>query len=91
MPAVLAEMAFLGNTQEVDLLRTGELQEAEAMAIAAAVERWFTTSDPGEGFTEPSFGLRSSGGGGGLDGCTDPDLGATSEVPPELQGAVDPG
>ena len=83
IPAVLAEMAFLGNEQEVDLLRSGELQEASAQAIAAAVERWFTTDDPGSGFVEPSFGLRSSGGGGGLAGCADPDLGSDIELDEE--------
>lgn len=82
VPAVLAEMAFMGNEQEVELFRTGELQEASAVAIATAVERWFTTDDPGTGFVEPSFGLRSSGGGGGLGGCDDPDLGETVEVEP---------
>ena len=80
MPAVLAEMAFLGNEAEVDLIRTGALQEASAVAIATAIERWFTSDDPGSGFVEPSFGLRSSGGGGGLGGCTDPDLGETVDV-----------
>lgn len=79
-PAVLAEMAFLGNEAEVDLMRSGELQSAEAQAIATAVLRWFTTDDAGSGFVEPSFGLRSSGGGGGLDGCADPDFGETVEV-----------
>ena len=79
-PAVLAEMAFLGNEAEVELLRSGELQAASAKAISQAVIRWFTTDDPGIGFVEPSFGLRSSGGGGGLDGCTDPDLGGTFDL-----------
>ncbi|MFT7476704.1 MAG: N-acetylmuramoyl-L-alanine amidase [Verrucomicrobiales bacterium] len=78
--AVLAEMAFLGNQAEVDLLKTGQLQTAEAEAIAAAIVRWFTTDDAGSGFVEPSFGLRTSGGGGGLNGCTDPDLGDTIEL-----------
>ena len=78
-PAVLAEMAFLGNRAEVELLQSGQLQGAEAEAIAAAVLRWFTTDDPGSGFIEPTFGLLSSGGGGGLNGCTDPDLGETVE------------
>lgn len=85
VPAVLAEMAFLGNEQEVELMRTGELQEASAVAIATAVERWFTTDDPGTGFVEPSFGLRSSGGGGGLAGCGDPDLGAVDVGDEQLQ------
>lgn len=88
MPAVLAEMAFLGNAAEVDLLRTGELQVAEAKAISAAVERWFTTDDPGSGFVEPSFGLRSSGGGGGLDGCVDPDLGSIVDLEAEREAEI---
>lgn len=83
-PAVLAEMAFLGNEAEVELMRSGELQAAEAEALTQAIVRWFTTNDPGSGFVEPSFGLLSSGGGGGLGGCTDPDLGETLGVPLEI-------
>lgn len=88
-PAVLAEMAFLGNSAEVDLMRTGELQVAEAQAISQAIVRWFTTDDPGVGFVEPSFGLRSSGGGGGLSGCQDPDLGETADIATELAEALE--
>lgn len=75
MPAVLVEMSFLGNPAEVELLRTRDFLLAEARAISQAVVRWFTTDDPGSGFVEPSFSLRSSGGGGGTSGCVDPDLG----------------
>lgn len=89
--AVLAEMAFLGNPAEVDLLRSGQLQAAEAEAIVAAIVRWFTTDDPGSGFVEPSFGLTSSGGGGRLDGCVDPDLGETAEVAEELAESFEAG
>ena len=89
-PSVLAEMAFLGNEAEVDLLRTGELQEASAQALTQAVVRWFTTDDPGSGFVEPSFGLRSSGGGGGLDGCVDPDIGPTVEAAAEIEDEGEP-
>ncbi len=78
--SVLAEMAFMGNEAEVALMRSGELQTASANAISNAVVRWFTTNDPGSGFVEPSFGLRSSGGGGGLGNCQDPDLGPTVEA-----------
>jgi N-acetylmuramoyl-L-alanine amidase len=79
-PAVLAEMSFLGNPEEVDLLRSPDFLRAEAEAISDAVIRWFTTDDPGSGFVEPSFTLRSSGGGGGTNGCVDPDLGETVEL-----------
>lgn len=81
MPAVLAEMAFMGNPAEVELLRTRRFRVAEAQSITDAVVRWFSTDDPGSGFTEPSFGLRSSGGGGGLTGCVDPDLGIDTSLP----------
>lgn len=86
--AVLAEMAFLGNEAEVALLRSGELQTAEAIAISNAIIRWFTTDDPGSGFVEPSFGLRSSGGGGGTGGCVDPDLGETLDLASELSDSL---
>ena len=84
MPAVLAEMSFMGNPEELELLQTREFITAEAQAITDAIVRWFSTDDPGSGFVEPSFGLRSSGGGGGLAGCQDPDLGATDELPPDV-------
>ena len=82
--SVLAEMAFLGNEAEVDLIRSGELQQAEAIALSQAIIRWLTTDDPGSGFVEPSFSLLSAGGGGGVSGCEDPDLGETFDVVEEL-------
>ncbi len=84
MPAVLAEMAFMGNPAEIELLATRRFRVAEAQAITDAVVRWYTTDDPGSGFVEPSFGLRSSGGGGGLAGCADPDLGLDTADPPNV-------
>jgi|GEM_PF-3338992 len=52
-PAVLAEMAFLGNTAEVDLMRTGELQIAERLmhyrkGAVQYDERSETVEDPRE-------------------------------------------
>ncbi len=82
--AVLAEMGFLGNPEEIALLQSGELQIAEAQAIANAVVRWFTTEDPGLGYVEPSFALRAAGSGGGVSGCVDPDLGETYDLAGEL-------
>ncbi|RZV46670.1 MAG: N-acetylmuramoyl-L-alanine amidase [Acidimicrobiales bacterium] len=84
MPAVLAEMSFMGNPGELALLQTEPFLEAEARSITAAVVRWFTTDDPGSGFAESSFTISSSGGGGGLGNCTDPDLGPTAEFPPDF-------
>ena len=77
---MLAEMSFMGNPVEAALLADDEFRSAEAEAITNAVVRWYETNDAGSGFVEPSFGLRSSGGGGGLGGCTDPDLGRLGGV-----------
>ncbi|NNK91173.1 MAG: hypothetical protein HKO87_01970, partial [Acidimicrobiia bacterium] len=83
----------MGNPIELDLLGTRRFLVAEAQAIADAVVRWYSTSDPGSGFVEPSFTLSSSEGGGGLRGCEDPDLGPNEAVPADFVeasvGAVD--
>lgn len=84
VPAVLAEMGFMGNEDELALMRTGEFQQAESVAISNAVIRFFNTDDPGSGFVEPSFALTAAGGGGGLGGCVDPDLGETFDLAGEL-------
>jgi N-acetylmuramoyl-L-alanine amidase len=85
--AVLAEMSFMGNPAELELLGTRRFLVAEATAIADAVIRWYATSDAGSGFVEPSFELTSSGGGGGLGGCEDPDLGPTADLPADFDPA----
>jgi len=90
--AVLAEMSFTGNPAEEELMGTRAFLDAEAHAITDAVVRWFTTDDGGVGFVEPSFAITSSGGGGGLGGCEDPDLGPTIEVPADVAERVgEPG
>ena len=90
--AVLAEMSFMGNPTELELLATRTFLVAEAQAIADAVVRWYA-DETGSGHVEPSFTLTSSGGGGGLAGCEDPDLGDVGELPadfdPAVVGAVD--
>lgn len=78
--AVLAEMSFLGNAAEEELLNSQEFIDAEAQAIVDAIVRWFTSTDPGSGFVEPSFELRSDAGTGTLSGCTDPDLGPSESL-----------
>lgn len=89
-PSVLAEMSFLGNPEEVELLRSPTFLRAEAAAISNAIVRWFTSDDPGSGFVEPSFTLRSSGGGGGTGGCVDPDLGDAEDPTAEQRLLVSP-
>ena len=82
--AVLAEMAYMGNEEELALMRTGELQEASARAITQAALRFLTTDDPGSGFVDSDVVLTQAGSGGGLGGCIDPDLGATLDLGDEL-------
>lgn len=72
--AVLAEMIYIGNPSEAELLATSDFLNAEAEAIAAAVRRWLETADPGAGFVEPSYRLTAPGGGGGSVNCVDPPL-----------------
>ena len=73
-PAVLVEAAYLSNPAEADLLADPGVQDAEAQAIAAAVERWFETDDPGSGFMDPLPRGDESSGGGTFANCKDPDL-----------------
>ena len=71
---MLAELAFISNPAEAQLLVTPEFQQAEARALATAVLRWFSTDDPGTGFTEPYPRESPAGPGGGTEGCIDPAL-----------------
>lgn len=75
VPAVLSEAAFLTNAPEEALLRDPAVQAAEGQAIARAVVRFATTTDPGSGFVEPYPRTAPAGPGGGADGCVDPPLG----------------
>ena len=73
-PGVLAELAFLSNPPEADLLTRLDVQQAEGEAVAHGISRFLTTEDPGSGFTEPYPRQAPAGGGGGAAGCTDPPL-----------------
>ena len=75
VPGVLSEALFISNPPEADLLARADVQAAEAEAIAAAITRFLTTSDPGSGFTEPVPRTTPAGPGGGATGCVDPPLG----------------
>ena len=73
--SVLAEFAYISNESEADLLLRPEVQEALAVSIAAAVERFTTSDDPGSGFTdEPIFRGYGPSGAGFTEGCVDPAL-----------------
>ncbi|HEX7095648.1 MAG TPA: N-acetylmuramoyl-L-alanine amidase, partial [Acidimicrobiales bacterium] len=74
VPAALAELAYVTNPPEEDLLRTPEFRAVEGKAIARAVLRYLTTDDPGTGFVGPSDRTEPAGPGGGSAGCVDPPL-----------------
>lgn len=70
-PAVLAELAFLDNPAEADLLARPEVQRSEGEALARAIVRHMTTDAEGSGYVEGRL-MGPSGGGGGPGICTDP-------------------
>jgi N-acetylmuramoyl-L-alanine amidase len=51
--SVLAELAFISNQAEAELLAQPEFQRVEGEAVARGILRYITTQDPGSGFTEP--------------------------------------
>ncbi|HEX2700767.1 MAG TPA: N-acetylmuramoyl-L-alanine amidase [Acidimicrobiales bacterium] len=72
--SALAELAFVSNPPEADLLSRPDVQQAEGEAVARAILRFLTTRDPGSGFTEPYPRTSPAGGGGGSSNCVDPPL-----------------
>ncbi|PLS76758.1 MAG: hypothetical protein CYG61_00470 [Actinobacteria bacterium] len=74
VPAVLAELAFVSNPPEAELLVRPDVQKVEGEAVARGVLRFLNTSDPGSGYTEPYPRSSPAGGGGGSSGCVDPPL-----------------
>jgi N-acetylmuramoyl-L-alanine amidase len=71
--SVIAELAFLSNPPERDLLTRADVQQAEGEAVARAIVRFLKTRDPGSGFVEP-VQRDTPTGGGGAQGCVDPAL-----------------
>jgi N-acetylmuramoyl-L-alanine amidase len=71
--SALAELAFINNPPEADLLARADVQHVEAMAVAKAIGRYLNTDDPGSGFTQP-YARTTPAGGGGNANCTDPAL-----------------
>ena len=76
--AALAELAFLSNPAEADLLADPEVQRVEGEAVARGIVRFLTTGDPGSGYVEggqmPPRPRNGPRGGGGDDECDDPVL-----------------
>ena len=72
--AVLAELAFISNPPEAELLGRPEVQRVEGEAVARGIERFLATSDPGSGFVTPYPRDEPAGPGGGTAGCVDPPL-----------------
>lgn len=72
--AVLAELLFLSNPPEADLVNRPEVQKVEGEAVARGIIRYLRTGDPGSGYTDAYPRTEPAGGGGGLTGCTDPPL-----------------
>jgi hypothetical protein len=71
--ASLAELAFINNAPEAELLARADVQKVEGEAVARGIIRYLTTSDPGSGFTQP-YARTTPAGGGGKTNCTDPAL-----------------
>jgi N-acetylmuramoyl-L-alanine amidase len=73
IPSVLIEAGYMTNPQEATLMSRADYSQNEAQAVANAVRRFLTTSDPGSGFKKPNDrGFETGTGGGGFDGCTEP-------------------
>jgi N-acetylmuramoyl-L-alanine amidase len=73
-PAVLAELAYLTNPPEAELLATAEYRLAVTAAMADAVEAFFGSDDQGAGFVDQPRTFTPSGATGGVGGCEEPAL-----------------
>ncbi len=73
--SVLAEIAYISNRSEAELMSTRQAQDEVAAAIARAFARWVNTTDPGGGYTDnPIFRGYGPSGAGFTEGCVDPPL-----------------
>lgn len=74
VPASLAELAFVSNPPEAELLARADVQKVEGEAVARGIVRYLTTRDPGSGYTTPYPRTTPAGPGGGSSNCVDPTL-----------------
>ena len=73
--SVLAELAFISNPPEAELIARADVQKVEGEAVAKGIIRYLTTKDPGSGFVEPYPRVDPPGTGGGTSrSCRDPQL-----------------
>ena len=75
IPAVLIEPTYISEPSQARLLKTDKFRQAEAIAIAEAIQQYLHTNDQGTGFRVPlSRGGSDPGGGGTTHECKDPKL-----------------
>jgi N-acetylmuramoyl-L-alanine amidase len=72
-PSTIAELAFISDGPEADLLARPDFQKVEGEAVARGILRFLRTQDPGSGYVTP-LPRPSSDNGGGPEGCVDPPL-----------------
>ncbi|MBV9039985.1 MAG: N-acetylmuramoyl-L-alanine amidase [Acidimicrobiia bacterium] len=72
-PSVIAELAYISDPPEADLLARPEVQRVEGEAVARGILRYLRTQDPGSGYVTPLPRPSSDNGGGG-ENCVDPPL-----------------
>ena len=74
VPAALAELAYISDPAEAQLLARPDVQKTEGQAVARGIIRYLSTDDPGSGFTTPYPRTEPAGGGGGPQGCVNPPI-----------------
>ena len=79
IPSVISEAVYLSNPGEAILMALPTAQVEEAQALARAIHRFISTSDPGSGFNAPFIDGVMTGTGTGK-GCVDSDHGSHSEI-----------
>jgi hypothetical protein len=72
-PSVIAELAYISDGPEADLLARPDVQKVEGDAVARGILRFLRTQDPGSGYITP-LPRPSADNGGGAEGCVDPPL-----------------
>lgn len=71
--SVITEFLWLSNGPEAQLLLRDDVRDAQAVALADGIERWYRTANRGSGYLDPFVDTYDSGGGG-YTGCVDPPL-----------------